>query len=125
MDSLITKLQSAGSGSRELDAEIAMRFGRDYGPVEEWDVPGRTAWVSDECAAHYTTSLDAALALVDEVLPGWSWDLSGGTPSHGVLPYATLNGSNIDPTIQAEHKSPVIALLIALLRALPDGGGDE
>lgn len=63
MDDLIAKLEAAESGSRELDVAI-------------WDALG--GW-SVNNPPSYTTSLDAALALAERVLPGWflSLDTSG------------------------------------------------
>ena len=70
---LIERLEAAGEGSRELDWRIADLTGH---PSFERKVEG--LWPpfaersrSDSAIPAYTTSLDAALALAERVLPGW------------------------------------------------------
>jgi hypothetical protein len=62
---LIERLEAAEAGSRELDRAVwsALEFDHDGEPTK--------------CPA-YTTSLDAALALAERVLPGWGFVLSTG-----------------------------------------------
>lgn len=70
----------------------------------------------------FTASLDAALALVERVLPGWEWHVLF-CPEHcgGVgCSYAGLNPETgaQGPSIALRGKRVPIALLAALLRAL-------
>ena len=58
---LLEKLEAATEGSRELDAAIHKRQFPDY----------NTGAIGSECPT-YTTSIDAALALVERVVPGWT-----------------------------------------------------
>jgi hypothetical protein len=65
-------------------------------------------------------SLDAALALVEEKLPGWQWSIGGPYPSG--LYRAGFFGS-VEADWQAIHapvyaRTAPLAVLIALLRAL-------
>lgn len=81
------------------------------------------------------TSLDAALALVERVLPGWHWSLSSidcigphGIPEKAVAEMGPLNWSD-DPRVPppeniiAGASTPALALCIALLRAHREGEG--
>jgi len=89
MTDLITKLEEAGEGSRELDALVTVALKLDCKPNlpddlqylkairrDDYCAPG-TYWflqrsgVSLRTSEPVTTSLDAALALASRVLPGW------------------------------------------------------
>lgn len=86
---LIDKLQVAEVGGRELDFWVAFELGlmadvvRDRpsrvepGPGDEltiYDAKGKRAgWVGYHVSAPVTTSVDAALALAERVLPGKGW----------------------------------------------------
>lgn len=139
-DTLIARLESAGEGSRELDAHLfAMaQGGRIHwiDPVDGdlvWEKPIDGMWIRHPSSLRkmpaYTTSLDAAIALVARLLPEmrvenlcewdhsvlrargpWMCDLvergkDGMTP--GALKAKCANA----PT-------PALALVIAVLRAL-------
>ena len=79
--SLLNRLEAADAGSRELDAEIAKALGwtdyREFVPMghgwKNWwkDATGKTRPEMPE----WTASIDAALDLVREVLPGKDIDL--------------------------------------------------
>jgi hypothetical protein len=71
-----------------------------------------------KAAPPYTASLDAALALVERVLPGRDWSLT--TDLWGKLFMATIwKDAGGDIAGEAETRStPALALLAALLRAL-------
>jgi hypothetical protein len=90
----------------------------------------------------YTASLDAALALVEEKLPGWDWSLRHSVSADSVIRYANAvvwvpsdPRDDEAPRYWANHNhSPLLALLAALLRALiaesrvslaPTDGGDK
>lgn len=77
------KLTRASEGSRELDAEVHKAF-NDVKPGYFWDFDAgelsQVLWMRKAGFSSisintpdYTTSLDAALALLAEVLPGWDW----------------------------------------------------
>jgi len=98
--SLIARLESAGEGSRELDeavirtltdAQVVARFG-DF----EWRPEGVGIW---RAMPSPTTSVDAALALAERVLPKVWWEM---TAAHGE---------------RAAGKTPALALVAAILRA--------
>lgn len=71
---------------------------------------------ADVTAPSYTASLDAALALVEEKLPGWWYELSNCPP----LPDATLTKWSIDnkPSVSAEARTPALAIIAAMFAAL-------
>lgn len=124
---LIQKLEAADGPSRELDAEIAeaaQSVGVDW-PNPRLDIRPITAY-EDRLSTGagmmtppmFTRFLDAALALVEERLGSRSCILEVGDTD-------TLAGIGRAGLYFTRHKSPAIALLIALLRALQAQGGDH
>lgn len=76
---LIEKLEKAETGSRELDAMIycvehGHAYSRPYGNDFAMWVDGvpHEVKIIDRYLERYTASLDAAVALAERVLPGWS-----------------------------------------------------
>jgi hypothetical protein len=115
---LIERLEAAEGGSRELDREIARECG-----WTNLDVP--TFWVKSVCDAagfppgtaqatplpHYTTSLDAALALAERVLPDEIWTCEfGPSSSHAEMKNARF-------IIEGVARTPALALTAAILKA--------
>ena len=129
---LIERLEAAEGPSRELDAEIAEQFGwriwrLGLSAINPFGMHGSPAEgigiynprVARELPA-YTASLDATLALVEEVLPGVPWSLERcETFEVDMWP-----GPGFENVIVTAHKSPAITLLIALLKAKDAGGAD-
>lgn len=142
MTDLQTLLSEAAAGSRELDGAIRARFVGDFywcdygtgttcGEAPNCSDDGcgkalgildeRTSlpmdWRDDEHLPAYTTSIDAALALIKEVLPDATW-LIGNEKN---LSKAELfrDGQHFVHGVRmtGEHKSPAIALILALLAA--------
>lgn len=98
---LIEKLEQADGPSRELDAAIfeqvvkANRIALDF--------------------SAYTSSLDAAVALVERVLPRHRWVIANRTgPKVG----GSASVYRDDSLKTAEAPTPALALCIALLKAL-------
>lgn len=144
-ESLVSRLEGAEAGSRELDFWIAFELGllsdvvRDRpsrvepGPGDEltiYDANGRRAgWVGYHVSTPVTTSIDAALSLAGRVLPGWAWNVCG--PDRMVAPddrswaavaAPEMNGA-LEPwdldreTHEARAATPALALCAAILRA--------
>jgi hypothetical protein len=67
--------------------------------------------------AGYTGSIDAALALCERVLPGWSWMARWVRPDAGG-PISVAYVDNAERHHNATAKTPALALLAAMLRAL-------
>lgn len=94
---LIDKLKAATGPSAELDGEIWLQFGSDAGVGRAWN---------------YTASIDAALALVKDVLPN---DVA--TPLQ-VLWYALYIYSDIYSDTECGIQKLPHAILIALLNEI-------
>ncbi|MGR6533079.1 hypothetical protein [Brevundimonas sp. RM1] len=111
LSALIARLEAAEVGSRELDAEI----GQSLGVAMCGDKDG--AWGAWD--AHWTSSMDAALAIVERVLPGWRWSVQQLDPNYEAS-LTIPNGAFLlssDTEVYAISKTPALALVIAILRA--------
>lgn len=128
LKALRDRLRAATGEDTRLDADIS--YWDDFGPESEWENLGgfwrqhKTTGVRERFqhrpAAHYTASIDAALALCERKLPGWGFkcecNLGFGievTLGH-VGPdkfYDRPQGFGTGPTLP-------LAILIALLEAL-------
>lgn len=142
---LLARVEAATGGDRELDALIASHFrvGPDDEPdwLKRWGgefrphhkFPGSvTAMHSDGSTGvhwkseRYTTSLDAALALVERVLPEANCVGFDKIPGE-ISAYVSRNFVGDGHWYQdATSHTPALALIAALLRALitqePDNG---
>lgn len=117
MSDLITMLEQADCGSRELDAATYEALGRP------WDDDPReysflTGW---DCPPPYSTSLDAALSALPE---GWlpeqmSWSVEGSPVVASIW-----NRQNGDAyrSCDGEAKTPALALITAILKATREAG---
>lgn len=94
------RLVEAEGASRELDEEIhAMR------PESKVIEPPR-----------YTTSIDSALALIEEKLPGWDWTV--GTWGAEAGPYGVVQKRGTSTSFAAIAETPALGCCLALVRAL-------
>jgi hypothetical protein len=139
---LIQRLEAAGEGSRELDALVNLRFHHDREYL--WSLSGlnaqRPLWKDIDldktvlrCPSEYgldrpvTTSLDAALALAERVLPGWDWSVTTITTSFGGVKKVNAlivhpdHPSDKDISTFGEANTPALALCAAILRARSAG----
>jgi hypothetical protein len=136
MNDLTKQLQSAEAGSLLLDALLCKRFrpdlfnrhwsdARAMQPKGSSDDEVMQALLVRRGFPRVTTFVDAALALVKEVLPGWTWDCrEQDDKSH----YVTLQRgyrTSYDKVVSGHHKSPAIALCLALLSAAAVEGSDD
>lgn len=130
MTDLLTRLENAKEGSRELDALIVAELNdamvtpypprADYGPGNQWQFWSRDGkhFLGNESAPrfkipHYTTSLDAALTLV----PGgdWHWQVRQDPSCYRA---AMISGKIPDiKFVRGAAPTPALALCIAALRA--------
>ena len=124
MDSLIKRLQEAESGAQELDALMAVHvMGWIFHDREQtWELPEGSPWPAYRNkwgVPHWTTSLDAAVALIGEKLPGWKW--SAGTTVGG-SGYGCVEDDDQDAEDELGFdgwaSTPALSLCIALLAAL-------
>ena len=117
-ESLITKLEQAEQGSRELDVAIwhfvETRFQRS--DQEGWSiVPRGNRTVKDDVfAPHYTTSLDCALTLVPE---GQVWEVHSDGYVGVYINAEAMSDSEKGHVVLHDAGNPVLALCIASLKA--------
>lgn len=108
---LIAKLEALDGPSREVDLELTTKF---FG--------GREADLHRAHGLHcydFTSSLDAAIALVERMLPGWliaSLGQDDGKKWHAELRQGYR--TSYSTVALAGAPTPAIALLIATLKAL-------
>lgn len=131
---LIKRLEKASGPDRALDeAVMAVFYVRDkrhIGVTEGWDDepdsylpvksdvwvdPATDKWVSTH-AHPFTASLDAAVALVERVLPGWVWHASSDGPHARVQDRPGLLFAR--QVFEGKGSTPAAALVLALLRAV-------
>lgn len=129
---LLARVEGAAGADREIDAEIALTF---QIPNEHYNAPLRRpvlsppqhhrpglleyveiSGVSARPAPEYTASVDAALALVGRVMPGWELLISdeGDEPDKWV---ASMGPRHTFTSYEGVGPTPALALLAALLRA--------
>lgn len=124
---LITAVEGAEAGSRELDSRV-------YAAVEGLAVkrmvmggprwaPGLVGMRTDKGDIGFhsipllTTSLDAAVALIKRKLPGWQWSAGNDWPDGRSWARVFSDRQDLDATNQCGNSAP-LALCAALLRAL-------
>jgi len=100
LSALIEHVAALTGPSREVDGEVADHF---------------KAYAFDWSNPYFTLSLDAAVALVERVLPGCDWEAEKWM-GKGI---AGINSG--DNELAA---TPAIALVLATLRALQAKGGE-
>jgi len=116
MRELIERLEKATEGSLELDKAILLSFGFTWRGMNYWHHDNSTMWRGP---TFFTRSLDAAVALVERVLPGAEWEVSntGRRPGATVISYERRKREG------AYASTPAIALCIAILRAAEESAG--
>ena len=112
---LIERLEKAEGGSRELDAESARLFGgQAIARFGDWDCreDGTGIW---RPLPRYSSSLDAALALAERVLPDLTkinvWTYVRGKHHHCEIE------TDEDEFDALNASTPALALCIAILKA--------
>ena len=114
MNSIIDRLEKATGGDRELDAAIFdIACGGLFWPENE------TLWVQvgwNRVPKAFTASLDAAIALVEKMLPGWGWMVERQPNGEAEAWLDEFGAYAYGRPVQG--RTPAIALLIALFRAL-------
>ncbi|WP_300379547.1 hypothetical protein [Henriciella sp.] len=141
LEGLVERLREAEEGTYELDRDIGLALGEWRYLPDDYELniqfPGSRFMEADDTIFNdspasiggpaYTQSLDAALALVEEKLPGWAvanlaqqddrtwWaELRRGQ----LTSYTGVAAAMTAPT-------PALALLIALLTALTQGDSHD
>lgn len=118
MRDLIERLEKAKGADRELDFAIASACGFDVRLEGSNRTDQSKIFNAYDCnnkriSSKFTSSIDAAVALVERALPGWTWTLDSASST------ATLwkDDEASEATHQVPGATPAIALCIALLRA--------
>ncbi|GAA0212696.1 hypothetical protein GCM10009081_29280 [Brevundimonas nasdae] len=131
--SLIQSLEAAEGGSRELD----IAFGQALGIIDAdlvYTAPDGSRIARGNCDPwpNWTTSLDAAVAVAERVLPDYEASVAQRKPRHGEtcaewwhaslfkVRTGVVFGSGPD-TVSFKAKTPAQALCIAILRAKEGG----
>lgn len=140
---IIARLEKATGPDRETDARIWCLLNpgtvykghfEAYGrprqtQVEYTEPPKRTRLVTGGHRPHaddWTASLDAVVALIERVRPGWEWTSSNNALLHtdeGAGAFAELVCPRVDGVQSgycATAATPPLALLLALLKSLQE-----
>lgn len=141
---LLAKVEACKGPDRKIDAALALGLGIAKEEVRPSGLRLQTT------SPPYTGSVDAAISLVEQLLPGWSWLVRSPDDGEGeyfcnltrwdflgkydtvVVVGDTAHYSTSDPTeggraFPTWSKTPALALCAALLRALSnkETGGDN
>jgi len=125
MSDLIERLEKAEAGSVPLDCEVVRQFGYHVpeGTWQGWHDPdGNHIGLPPKV----TTSLDAALALAERVLPGhvfYSIDHMAVINLRNIC-VAQVSGEADGCAGEGEAATPALALCIAILRAAKAQGAE-
>lgn len=111
LSSLIARVEVASGGDFDLDTDIAKRFGCHTIPIGDGirEYP------------RVTSSIDAALTLVERLLPGWAAQCLFAGNANAVLlykptvPFSSAPRGDSGPL---DRPTPALAILLALLKAL-------
>lgn len=131
LSDLIARVEAATGPDRETDGMIWCAA-NDY-QFLEWDGDGcryravSDGWFDSHHIPSYTASLDAAIGLVERVLPGWVWNVSSTGTAWLMDPnnneeFYDASGCETLPIRPKKPLTPPIALLLALLRSLQHQG---
>lgn len=119
LQSLLDRVEAAAGADREIDLAFQL-IG--------WPGTTEAYWLTDELDRRefgsqwkFTASLDAALALCERVLPGWTMVMDGSAPDLGTdwelfQPNPPLG--EVKARIMGTHNDRTLALLAAMLKAL-------
>lgn len=131
LSALIERVKRATGPDRELDCLIdCFRHNRKFlGWTADTGIVGYryehpTIGADLGCwRIGYTSSLDAALALVEEKLPGWTRLVDATAPELGICVELFPSDDIVERTESArgDHNRETHATLLALLRALSNG----
>ena len=120
MNTDLTALRERVSGLSGPDREVDFTIGALW-PDPPFNLTAATLRNRKPPCPEFTTSLDAVLALVERVLPGWTADLylfgdGSGGPEANVYPKD--QPFPVERDVWGEGKTLAIALLLALLSAM-------
>lgn len=136
---ILSRLKVATGPDRELDTRIWCASFPDektllfpgrirpseppiWGTLRDISLEGWSDWeglAMHVRAEHLTGSLDAAIALVERMLPGWAWTAERHFEEASSLICARWEPGVRERSFRAYAPTPPLAVLIALFMALP------
>lgn len=126
---LMERLEALQGPDRDVEEALALTYGGfktsyEVGMAGNWWHRFTEGGLTTSVPA-YTSSIDAALALVEKVLPGWWLHGLGRSPLHGLW-WATLYSleERRAAEVEDQHSAP-LAILIVLLRSLEAKEGER
>ncbi|GAA2867013.1 hypothetical protein GGQ99_001348 [Aminobacter niigataensis] len=119
---LIEKLEALAGPDGTVNVDIHRACGQTF-VMEYWSESDTTPRENLSMVPRYTASLDAAVALVERVLPSWEWQV--GDDAHfgkygAVYQSLSEGGAGLSEEDMVSAATPAIALLIATLKALQE-----
>jgi hypothetical protein len=102
---IIAKLKEAKGPDRKIDAAVFRYFAK--APDEHWYQYGDD-YLNDTNCPKVTSSLDAAISLVEREKPGWTWEVASGGR-------AFIYCEDELAAKMVKAATPAIALVIALI----------
>ena len=127
---LLERVRAATGPDRSIDVAIAIAFppeGEKRRELSDASTRCGQYWYSHKyeegsrSALEFTASIDAALALTERMLPGWSWKIvgePGAVYPHCAVVRNAATLSDVAEAFVASHRTPSLAILSALLAAL-------
>lgn len=135
LTNLIERVEAADWGDLEIDKEISdvlvlPGMGRykkfdgvwhinvrwteeDEGGEPDWRIPAK--WDEASFPHQYTDSVDSAILLVERLFPGYAWGVH--VHKNGYRAHVTERTPFRPMPCFADHKTPALALCLALLKA--------
>lgn len=114
MKDLITRIAAAAGPDRSLDVAVHEATGLPFA-MEYWSEASTEQTRNLNLVPRYTASLDAAVGLVERVLPGWDWKVA----KHGTAKVSDPDGVGVSADyICWTAASAPLALLSAMFKAL-------
>lgn len=115
LSDLLARVEAATGPDRELDDAINRYFRNSAEPEihQPERMPGQAYF-----GPRITASIDAALALVEQKLPNWWWNVGGCGRAYSSSILDTASGSSKEGATDEPARSAPLAILSALLRAL-------
>lgn len=123
---LLARVEGASGPEYALDREIGLTLGGWSAYVDpKWGdmINGGDGTFPDSAGAIYTSfteSLDAAVALAEQVLPGWWWGIGRYGPDGPIAKLAPSEAGEADDmqrSIICKGATPALALVAAIIRA--------
>ncbi len=124
---LIKRVEGLTGPDREMDVMVVYAFFPDIGPYNGqcigdepifWHEPYRK-----QPCPEFTASLDAVVALIERVRPGWGYavrkkSIDPVSYDAGVASPYYWTGEGVEVDANADASTPALALLLALLRSM-------